>query len=96
MRKYLLLIAVIGLLFISGCDKNGIIEGLEIIDKYENVYMTIGFHPSEANITTEEELAKIIYEYSEEKFSRNIAKKICEYRKNDRSVCSGHFYIMII
>ena len=30
---------------------------------------------------TEEELAKIIYEYSEEKFSRNIAKRICEYRK---------------
>ena len=29
----------------------------------------------------EEELAKIIYEYSEEKFSRNIARKICEYRK---------------
>ena len=32
----------------------------------------------------EEELAKIIYEYSEEKFSRNIAKKICEYRKNKK------------
>lgn len=32
----------------------------------------------------EEELAKIIYEYSEEKFSRNIAKKICEYRNNKK------------
>ena len=32
----------------------------------------------------EEELAKIIYEYSEEKFSRNIAKKICEYRKTKK------------
>lgn len=30
----------------------------------------------------EEKLAKIIFEYGEEKFSRNIAKKICEYRKN--------------
>ena len=30
----------------------------------------------------EEKLSQIIYEYSEEKFSRNIAKKICEYRKN--------------
>ena len=29
----------------------------------------------------EEELAKIIYEYGEEKFSRKIAKNICEYRK---------------
>ena len=32
----------------------------------------------------EEELAKIIYEYSEEKFSRNIAKRICEYRKDKK------------
>ena len=32
----------------------------------------------------EERLAKIIYEYSEEKFSRNIAKRICEYRKNKK------------
>ena len=32
----------------------------------------------------EEKLAKIIYEYSEEKFSRNIARKICEYRKSKK------------
>ena len=29
----------------------------------------------------EEELAKIIYEYGEERFSRQIARKICEQRK---------------
>ncbi len=29
----------------------------------------------------EEELSKIIFEYGEEKFSRRIAKNICEYRK---------------
>ena len=29
----------------------------------------------------EEELARIIFEYGEEKFSRRIAKNICEYRK---------------
>ena len=29
----------------------------------------------------EEDLARIIYEYGEEKFSRRIAKNICEYRK---------------
>lgn len=33
------------------------------------------------NKYTEEELARIIYEYGEERFSRQIAKKICEYRK---------------
>lgn len=32
----------------------------------------------------EEELARIIYEYGEEKFSRRIAKNICEYRKNKK------------
>ena len=30
----------------------------------------------------EEQLANIIYEYGEEKFSRRIARNICEYRKN--------------
>ena len=33
------------------------------------------------NSYKEEELANIIYEYGEEKFSRNIAKNICIYRK---------------
>ena len=30
----------------------------------------------------EEDLARILYEYGEEKFSKRIAKNICEYRKN--------------
>ena len=33
------------------------------------------------NTYSEEKLAKIIFEYGEEKFSRQIARKICEYRK---------------
>lgn len=32
----------------------------------------------------EEDLANIIYEYGEEKFSRKIAKNICEYRKTKK------------
>lgn len=36
------------------------------------------------NNYTEEQLSKIIFDYSEEKFSRNIARKICEYRKNKK------------
>ena len=36
------------------------------------------------NNYSEEELARIIYEYGEEKFSKNIARKICEYRKNEK------------
>jgi len=34
------------------------------------------------NTYSEENLANIIYEYGEERFSRQIAKNICEYRKN--------------
>lgn len=33
------------------------------------------------NEYSEEDLANLIYEYGEEKFSRKIAKNICEYRK---------------
>jgi len=32
----------------------------------------------------EEELARIIYEYGEEKFSRRIARNICEYRQKEK------------
>lgn len=34
------------------------------------------------NNYSEQELADIIYQYGEEKYSRSIAKNICEYRKN--------------
>ena len=33
------------------------------------------------NMYSEEDLANIIYEYGEERFSRNIAKNICKYRE---------------
>ena len=43
-------------LFISGCDKKGIIESVEISKKYENVYLELGFHPSEAEIVSENDI----------------------------------------
>lgn len=36
-------------IIISCCDKESIKEGLELIKKFDNLYMTIGFHPSEVN-----------------------------------------------
>lgn len=36
------------------------------------------------NTYSEEKLADVIYKYGEEKFSRQIARKICEYRKEKR------------
>jgi TatD DNase family protein len=43
-------------LIICGCDKKGIEESIEIANSYDNVYLEIGFHPSEANITTDEDI----------------------------------------
>ena len=43
-------------LIICGCDKKSIIESIDIANTYDNVYLEIGFHPSEANITTEEDI----------------------------------------
>lgn len=43
-------------LIVSGCDKKGIIEALELIEKYDNIYITIGFHPSECNDITMDDI----------------------------------------
>ena len=43
----------------------------------------------------EEELARIIYEYGEEKYSRRIAKNICEYRKEKRITTTGELVSII-
>ena len=43
----------------------------------------------------EEELARIIYEYGEEKFSRRIAKNICEYRKENKIISTSQLVEII-
>ena len=43
----------------------------------------------------EEDLARIIYEYGEENFSRRIAKNICEYRKNKKIETTGELVQII-
>ena len=43
----------------------------------------------------EEDLARIIYEYGEEKFSRKIARNICEYRKNKKIETTGELVKII-
>ena len=47
------------------------------------------------NSYKEEELARIIYEYGEEKFSRRIAKNICEYRQEKRITTTGELVSII-
>lgn len=43
-------------IIISGCTRDTIIESLDIVNYYSDVYVTIGYHPSEAAVTTEEDL----------------------------------------
>ena len=43
----------------------------------------------------EQDLARIIFEYGEEKFSRKIAKNICEYRKNKKIKTTGELVKII-
>ena len=47
------------------------------------------------NKYTEEELIKILYEYSEEKFAKNIAKNICQYRKTKQIETTGELVKII-
>ena len=47
------------------------------------------------NNYTEEELIKILYEYSEEKFAKNIAKNICQYRKTKQIETTGELVKII-
>lgn len=44
-------------IIISGCTRDTIKESLELIEKYDDIYATIGYHPSEADITTDEDLS---------------------------------------
>ena len=43
-------------IIISGCTRDTIKESLELVSKYDDVYATIGYHPSEVSITTLEDL----------------------------------------
>ena len=46
-------------LIVSGYDKKSIEEVLNIAKKHDNIYLTLGYHPSEADITTDEDLEKL-------------------------------------
>ena len=43
-------------MIISGCDAKSIRDGLEIIYRYPEIYMTAGFHPDEADNITDKDI----------------------------------------
>ena len=46
----------VGKIVVSACTKESILECLEYIKKYDDVYLTIGFHPSETETYTNDEI----------------------------------------
>ena len=45
---------------VSSCTKDTMIEALNYLDKYDDVFLTIGFHPSEASSYNKDELDFLI------------------------------------
>jgi len=54
-------------IIISGCTKESILESLAFGEKYENVYMTLGYHPSEAKIVSQDDLNELRKQIQNEK-----------------------------
>ncbi len=54
-------------IIISGYSRDTIKEALDLIDKYPDVYATIGYHPSEADITNESDLIVLEEQIQREK-----------------------------
>ena len=46
-------------IIISGCSKDSIFESIELSRRYEEVYLTLGYHPSEVDVVTDEDLAEL-------------------------------------
>ncbi len=46
-------------LIISGCDKENIKESIEIANKHDNIYLALGYHPSEVKTTTDLDLLEL-------------------------------------
>lgn len=54
-------------IIISGCTRDSIKESLDLSKKYNDVYLTIGYHPSEATITFTEDLNELEKHLSDDK-----------------------------
>ena len=47
------------MLIACGCSRSANIEALEVSSKYDNVYTTIGFHPDQASVVSEEDIEEL-------------------------------------
>lgn len=49
----------IGKIIVSGCSKGSILESVELASKYDDVYVTLGYHPSEVLNYTDDDLEEL-------------------------------------
>ena len=54
-------------IIVSGCTKDSILESLEYSKKYDDVYLTIGFHPSEVNDINTDDIYVLSQQLKEDK-----------------------------
>lgn len=59
--------AGVGKIIISGCSKSSIDESLDLASKYDNVFLTLGYHPSEVDYVTDELLIDLKSKLSNKK-----------------------------
>ena len=59
--------AGVGKIIISGCSKGSIDESLDLASKYDNVFLTLGYHPSEVDYVTDELLIDLKSKLSNKK-----------------------------
>ena len=46
-------------MIISGCDSESILESLEIANNYDNIFVTIGYHPDQIDVVDDEDLKNL-------------------------------------
>ena len=73
-------------IIISGCDKRSIRDGLEIIYRYPNVYMTIGFHPDEVDDLTDKDISDLETLIKTNKKIVGIGEIGLDYYHNDMNI----------
>ena len=73
-------------IIISGCDKKSIRDGLEIIYRYPNVYMTVGFHPDEVDDLTDKDISDLEVLIKTNKKIVGVGEIGLDYYHNDMNI----------
>ena len=73
-------------LIISGCDKKSIRDGLEIIYRYPEIYMTVGFHPDEVDDLTDKDISDLESLIKTNKKIVGIGEIGLDYYHNDMNI----------